>query len=214
MSSPGPKSAERTSPSLGGLRDGLRHSADDTSYEEAPSEIPTGISDQMKNTLVDESGNLDWDLLARLTAATELHANRAQEGSETSARAPEAVLEGDRERMFKEIASRVGADENPEVWQEILERGAESGFPGFTDRLECVRFFDRYELVILDLAVILSERAGYRSIAALIADNGCASLLEVPGGYQKWMAWFALEGLAVARVKEATNNIGRPSEQG
>lgn len=75
-----------------------------------------------------------------------------------------------------------------------VSAGADAGHSGFTYTVDCVRFFDENETLIMDRAQVLAEDLGHANVYELANTFGRRELLKMgQDGFKNLMAWFILE---------------------
>lgn len=122
-------------------------------------------------------------------------------------------------KLIKAVTLKLGGKESAsEVWEDIVNHGADSGFCGFTYYTDTVAFFKRNRKEIMELAKEMAQEFGY-NVIELVASFGClkqydknelhddiANTLYNPSKpntiVANAMAWFALEEVARYKVDQ------------
>ena len=87
---------------------------------------------------------------------------------------------------------------NIATFKEIVEHGADTGWPGFTTTSDCVLFFDDNETLIMDIAHEIATDMGCKNVFEMVVQFNRADMLHSVDGFKNLMAWYALEEAARA----------------
>lgn len=103
--------------------------------------------------------------------------------------------------MVEDMRERLGVGDDPdygeqEIFADIANHGADTGWSGFTYTSEAVEFFDAHEDTIMELAQEDADSFGYANVAELVATFTRADMADTMDGYKNLMAWYALETVA------------------
>lgn len=97
------------------------------------------------------------------------------------------------EEMVEDIKERIGADEYPEVTQEVADHGAATGWPGFTYTSDCIDFYNHHKDSIWEMLRETTEDFGYSNPMELVATFNRSDMLDDEDGLKNLLAWYALE---------------------
>ena len=82
--------------------------------------------------------------------------------------------------------------------------GADSGFGGFTKNVDCIKFWDKNELVILEYSQEMAEELGEKNWMMMYSSFGRSDMIDDGEGFKTLGAWFILE--EVGRWLEENRN--------
>lgn len=85
---------------------------------------------------------------------------------------------------------------------DLVNHGADTGWPGLSYTRECVELFDRYGDEIWSLAVEQAESMGEGNVAHMVSHFRRADMLDTLDTFKNLMVWFAAEEYARQTVEE------------
>ena len=116
-----------------------------------------------------------------------------------------------KQKLIDAVSKQLGADDRDEfrdILQDVLDRGADQGFSGFTYYRETVDFFQKNRRLITEQLKEDAESVGASGVQSFVMGFQCASgLTEDEIGRTLWgsdldqyaancLAWYALEAVA------------------
>lgn len=106
------------------------------------------------------------------------------------------------ELMVEDIKDRIGADETPEVIEDVANHSADAGWGGFTYTTECVEFYERHKDALWEMLREDSEEFGYSNPMEFVVTFNRSDMLDDEDGLKNLLAWYALETVCRRLVDE------------
>jgi hypothetical protein len=97
------------------------------------------------------------------------------------------------ERMVEEIKARLGADENPEILEEVAGYGAEAGWTGFAYTADCVEFYDAHKEAIWQSLEEDADFLGYDGPIDLVRSLNRSDMADTDSGFKNLLVLYTLE---------------------
>ena len=83
-----------------------------------------------------------------------------------------------------------------EYAEDIVNHGADCGFPYISTYSQCVKLWKEYEDSIWEYAVSQSEQLGHKNVAEMISQFNRADMMQSLDGFHNLMIWYACEEIA------------------